>query len=72
MLQSFMSSRYGGYILMLAMLGLVIGLLRFLFGPGGLFRDPRWDESNRRLRAEEEEERKARREAWEKAQGGRD
>ena len=38
----------------------VIILLRSLYGPRGVFRDPKWDESNKRIRLKEAEERERR------------
>lgn len=65
-MEDFFTSRFGAYSMMLTLcLGLVL-FLRFLFGPKGLFRDPKWDESNARIRQEEETAKKARLEIWEK------
>ncbi len=35
----------------------VVFFLRALYGPKGRFRDPKWDESNRRIRQQEAERR---------------
>lgn len=64
MIEEFMSSRWGGYVVMAVLLGAVALLLRFLYGPRGILRDPRWDEENRRTRAEEEAKRQARTERF--------
>ena len=44
----------------------VIFFLRFLYGPRGVFRDPRWDESNKRIRRQESEDRERRLKSWQK------
>ena len=64
MIEELMGSRWGGYMVMAVLLGGVALLLRFLYGPHGILRDPRWDEENRRIRAEEEAERQARKERF--------
>lgn len=64
MIEEWMGSRWGGYMVMAVLLGGVALLLRFLYGPHGILRDPRWDEENRRIRAEEEAERQARKERF--------
>lgn len=69
MLENLFLSRWGGPLVMFLILGAVALLLRGLFGPRGLFRDPRWDESNRRIRAEEEAARNARQQAWREKNG---
>ena len=69
MLESIFLSRWGGYIVMLAILGLIVLLLRGLFGPRGLFRDPYWDKRNKEIRAEEAAAREARRKRWQEKYG---
>ena len=46
MIEEFMSSRWGGYAVMAVMLGAIALLLRFLYGPRGILRDPRWNEES--------------------------
>lgn len=69
MLESLVLSRWGNYIIMLAVLGAVVLLLRGLFGPRGLLRDPYWDKRNQEIRAEEATHREARLRAWRKKHG---
>ncbi|MCH5276291.1 MAG: hypothetical protein J1E80_00485 [Desulfovibrionaceae bacterium] len=64
MLESLFLSRWGGYVVMLAICGAVVLLLRALFGPRGLFRDPAWDRRNQEIRAGEAAAREARLHAW--------
>lgn len=68
-IESIFLSRWGGYIVMLAILGGIVLLLRGLFGPRGLFRDPYWDKRNREIRAEEAAAREARLKRWREKQG---
>ena len=53
MIEDIMNSRWGGYIVMAVLMGAIALLLRVLYGPRGLFRDPKWDEENQRIRSEE-------------------
>ena len=69
MWESLFLSRWGGYIVMLAVLGVIVLLLRALFGPRGLWRDPYWDKRNQEIRAEEAAAREARLRAWRKKYG---
>ncbi len=64
MIEEFMSSRWGGYVIMAVILGAVALLLRFLYGPRGILRDPRWDEENLRIRSEEGAKRQVRKERF--------
>lgn len=64
MIEEFMSSRWGGYTIMALILGAIALLLRFLYGPRGILRDPRWDEENQRIRLEEDAGRQARKERF--------
>ena len=51
------SGTYGGVAIMLLITAAVVFFLRALYGPKGFFRDPKWDESNRRIRQQEAERR---------------
>ncbi len=42
---------------MLVITAAIVFFLRALYGPKGRFRDPKWDESNRRIRQQEAERR---------------
>lgn len=64
MLESIFLSRWGNYIVMLGVLGVIVLLLRGLFGPRGLLRDPYWDKRNQEIRAEEAAAREARQRTW--------
>ncbi len=55
MLESLFSGTFGGTIIMVLVSAAVIFFLRALYGPKGFFRDPKWDESNRRIRQQEAE-----------------
>ena len=57
MLEQIFSGTYGGVILMALITAAVVFFLRALYGPNGRFRDPKWDESNRRIRQQEAERR---------------
>lgn len=57
--ESLMLSRAGGYIVMFVVFAAIVLLLRFLFGPRGLFRDPQWDRWNEEARREDEALRQA-------------
>ena len=57
MLEQIFSGSYGGIAIMLLITAGVVFFLRALYGPGGRFRDPKWDESNRRIRQQEAERR---------------
>lgn len=64
MIETLFTSRWGGYVLMLFILGGITLVLRMLFGPKGVFRDPKWDRSNEVMRKEEAEAREARIRDW--------
>lgn len=66
MWESLFLSRWGAYIVMLAIFGAIVLVLRSLFGPRGVFRDPAWDKHNQEIRAEEAAAREARLNAWRK------
>ena len=51
------SGTYGGVAIMLLITAAVVFFLRALYGPKGFFRDPKWDESNCRIRQQEAERR---------------
>ena len=51
------SGTYGGILIMALITAAVVFFLRALYGPKGRFRDPKWDESNRRIRQQEAERR---------------
>ena len=64
MMEKLLLGPYGTSIVMLALLGGIVLLLRVLFGPRGLFRDPHWDKRNGEIRAEEAAARERRRKEW--------
>ena len=57
LLEQIFSGTYGGVAIMLLVTAAVVFFLRALYGPKGFFRDPKWDESNRRIRQQEAERR---------------
>lgn len=57
MLEQIFSGAYGGVVIMALITAAVVFFLRALYGPNGRFRDPKWDESNRRIRQQEAEKR---------------
>ena len=57
MLESLFTGKFGGVLIMVLITAFVVFMLRALFGPRGMFRDPKWDESNRRIRQKEAEKR---------------
>ena len=63
-LESLFTGTLSGVIVMVLISAAVIFLLRALYGPRGLLRDPRWDESNRRIRLKEAEDRERRLKEW--------
>ena len=63
-LESLFTGTLSGVIVMVLVSAAVIFLLRALYGPRGLLRDPKWDESNRRIRQKEAEERERRLKEW--------
>lgn len=63
-LESLFTGTLSGVIVMVLVSAAVIFLLRALYGPRGLLRDPKWDESNRRIRQQEAEERERRLKEW--------
>lgn len=65
-LEDLFTGTFGGVFIMVLISAAVIFFLRALYGPRGFFRDPRWDESNRRIRLREAEERERRLKEWQK------
>ena len=63
-LESLFTGTLSGVIVMVLVSAAVIFFLRALYGPRGLLRDPKWDESNRRIRQKEGEERERRLKEW--------
>ncbi|MBQ4325596.1 MAG: hypothetical protein IJC28_01605 [Mailhella sp.] len=57
LLEQIFSGTYGGIAIMLVITAAIVFFLRALYGPKGRFRDPKWDESNRRIRQQEAERR---------------
>ena len=57
LLEQIFSGTYGGIAIMLVITAAIVFFLRALYGPRGRFRDPKWDESNRRIRQQEAERR---------------
>ena len=57
LLEQIFSGTYGGIAIMLVITAAIVFFLRALSGPKGRFRDPKWDESNRRIRQQEAERR---------------
>ena len=71
LLERLFTGQLGGVFIMVLVSAAVIFFLRALYGPRGFFRDPRWDESNRRIRLRESEERERRLKKWQE-EGERD
>ncbi len=69
MLEQLFLGPWGSPIVMLAVLGGIALLLRCLFGPRRLWRDPYWDKRNQEIRAEEAAVRETRLRAWHKKCG---
>lgn len=65
-LESLFTGTLSGVIVMVLVSAAIIFFLRGLYGPKGFFRDPRWDESNRRIRQREAEDRERRLKEWKK------
>ena len=65
-LEALFTGTFGGVFIMVLVSAAIIFLLRALYGPRGFFRDPKWDESNRRIRIKEAEERERRLKEWQK------
>ena len=63
-LESLFTGTFGGVIIMVLVSAAVVFFLRALYGPRGFLRDPRWDESNKRIRQQEAEEKERRLKAW--------
>lgn len=63
-LESLFTGTLSGVIVMVLVSAAVIFFLRALYGPRGLLRDPKWDESNRHIRQKEAEERERRLKEW--------
>ena len=57
LLEQIFSGTYGGIAIMLVITAAIVFFLRALYGHKGRFRDPKWDESNRRIRQQEAERR---------------
>ena len=70
-LESLFTGTFGGVFIMVLVSAAVIFFLRALYGPRGVLRDPKWDESNRRIRRQEAEERARRLKEWQE-RGERD
>jgi len=64
LLESLFTGTFGGVIIMVLVTAAVVFFLRALYGPRGFLRDPKWDESNKRIRQQEAEERERRLKAW--------
>lgn len=60
LLEQIFTGTFGGVAIMVLVSAAVVFFLRALYGPRGFFRDPRWDDSNRRHRQKEAEERERR------------
>ena len=65
-LEDLFTGTLSGVIVMVLISAAVIFFLRSLYGPKGFLRDPRWDESNRRIRQRESEDRERRLKEWQK------
>ncbi|WP_295638924.1 hypothetical protein [uncultured Mailhella sp.] len=65
-LESLFTGTLSGVIIMVLVSAAIIFFLRALYGPKGFLRDPRWDESNRRIRQKEAEDRERRLKEWQK------
>ena len=63
-LESLFTGKFGGVLIMVLVTAFVVFILRAFFGPRGLFRDPKWDESNRRIRQKEAEKRETLLKEW--------
>ncbi len=59
-LEQLMGTRWGQYGLILFFFALIIGYLRVLFGPRGMFRERKWDEWNEEARRRAVDEQAAR------------
>ena len=71
-LESLFTGRFSGVVIMVLVSAAVIFFLRALYGPRGVLRDPKWDESNRRIRMKEAEERERRLKKWQEKGENRD
>lgn len=69
-LESLFTGNLSGVVIMVLISAAVIFFLRALYGPRGIFRDPKWDESNRRIRMQEAEERERRLKEWQRKEEG--
>ncbi len=65
-LESLFTGTFSGVIIMVLVSAAIIFFLRALYGPKGFLRDPRWDESNKRIRQQEAEDRERRLKEWQK------
>ena len=65
-LESLFTGTLSGVIIMVLVSAAIIFFLRALYGPKGFLRDPRWDESNRRILQKEAEDRERRLKEWQK------
>jgi len=54
----FLNTKWGQYAMIAVFFLLIIGYLRFLFGPGGILREKKWDEWNEQARKEREKAQK--------------
>ena len=63
-LEQIFSGKYGGVAIMLVITAAIVFFLRALYGPNGRFRDPKWDENNKRIRQQEAEARERRLNEW--------
>ena len=61
-------SKYGTWLMMLGVIFIIVGILRFLFGPRGIFRDQEWDCNNEQIRREERERWETKCKTWEEEQ----
>lgn len=65
----FLNTKWGQYAMIGVFFLLIIGYLRFLFGPKGLMREKKWDEWNEKARKAKEEARKNNPDAKERPSG---
>ena len=63
-IEQIFTGMFGGTLIMIIITAAVIFFLRALYGPKGRFRDPKWDESNRRIRQQEAEARERLLKKW--------
>ena len=65
-LEILFTGTFSGVIILVLVSAAIIFFLRALYGPKGFLRDPRWDESNKRIRQQEAEDRERRLKEWQK------